>query len=76
MNSKKIEKAINEIGERVKKRRLEMDLTQAELAKLAGLTVTTIVQIEIGDTKPSQTILYRLSRVFKITIDELVYGDI
>ncbi|WP_338631259.1 helix-turn-helix transcriptional regulator [Clostridium baratii] len=76
MNSKKIEKAISEIGERVKKRRLEMDLTQAELAKLAGLTKTTVVQIEIGDAKPSQIILFKLSRVFKVTIDELVYGDI
>jgi transcriptional regulator with XRE-family HTH domain len=40
-----------EIGQAVAKRRLELDLTQAQLAKLAGLSRLTVNQLESGKVK-------------------------
>lgn len=40
-----------EIGQAVAKRRTELDLTQAQLAKLAGLSRFTINQLEAGKVK-------------------------
>ncbi|MFD1555860.1 helix-turn-helix domain-containing protein [Paraburkholderia silviterrae] len=40
-----------EIGQAVAKRRAELDLTQAQLAKLAGLSRLTINQLESGKVK-------------------------
>lgn len=76
MNSIKIYEALTCIGLRIKKRRLKKELTQKELAKLAGIAETTLVGIEKGKVKPTQFVLYKLSRAFDITIDELVYKDV
>ncbi|OJA35856.1 helix-turn-helix domain-containing protein [Burkholderia ubonensis] len=40
-----------EIGQAVAKRRAELDLTQAQLAKLAGLSRFTVNQLETGKVK-------------------------
>lgn len=64
------------IGLRIKRRRIKLGLTQKELAKKAGIAETTVVQIEKGQTMPTQFVLYKLSRVFGVTIDKLVYKDI
>lgn len=64
------------IGLRIKRRRIKLGLTQKELAKKAGIAETTVVQIEKGQTMPTQFVLYKLSRVFDVTIDKLVYKDI
>ncbi len=40
-----------EIGQAVAKRRAELDLTQAQLAKLAGLSRLTVNQLETGKVK-------------------------
>ena len=40
-----------EIGQAVAKRRAELDLTQAQLAKLAGLSRLTVNQLESGKVK-------------------------
>ncbi|MFM0265479.1 helix-turn-helix domain-containing protein [Paraburkholderia sediminicola] len=40
-----------EIGQAVAKRRAELDLTQAQLAKLAGLSRFTVNQLETGNVK-------------------------
>ncbi|WP_244109959.1 MULTISPECIES: helix-turn-helix domain-containing protein [Burkholderia] len=39
---------LNEIGQAVAKRRAELALTQARLAKLAGLSRLTVNQLETG----------------------------
>ncbi|WP_175873067.1 helix-turn-helix domain-containing protein [Burkholderia sp. BCC0397] len=39
---------LNEIGQAVAKRRAELDLTQAQLARLAGLSRLTVNQLETG----------------------------
>src|ERR1700692_4896996 len=40
-----------EIGQSVAKRRAELDLTQAQLAKLSGLSRFTVNQLETGKVK-------------------------
>ncbi|MBR7952520.1 helix-turn-helix domain-containing protein [Burkholderia cenocepacia] len=42
---------LNEIGQAVAKRRAELDLTQAQLARLAGLSRLTVNQLETGKLK-------------------------
>lgn len=76
MNSIKIDEALGCIGIRVKRRRLKEGLTQKELAKLAGIAETTVVAIERGNAKPNQFVLFKLSRAFGITIDDLVYKNV
>ncbi|HKT63531.1 MAG TPA: helix-turn-helix domain-containing protein [Burkholderia sp.] len=41
---------LHEIGRIVAKRRTELDLTQHQLAKLAGVSILTVNQLEIGAT--------------------------
>ena len=42
---------LNEIGQAVAKRRAELDLTEAQLARLAGLSRLTVNQLETGKLK-------------------------
>ncbi|KAG8154818.1 helix-turn-helix transcriptional regulator [Burkholderia catarinensis] len=42
---------LHEIGQAVAKRRAELDLTQAQLAKLSGLSRLTVNQLETGKLK-------------------------
>ncbi|WP_282508235.1 helix-turn-helix domain-containing protein [Burkholderia cepacia] len=42
---------LHEIGQAVAKRRAELDLTQAQLAKLAGLSRLTVNRLEAGKVK-------------------------
>lgn len=72
----RFDETIRLIGLRIKRRRIKAGLTQKELAKKSGVSETTIVNLEKGTTKPTQYSLYKLSRVFGITIDQLVYKDI
>jgi transcriptional regulator with XRE-family HTH domain/tetratricopeptide (TPR) repeat protein len=48
-------------GDWVQRRRKELDLTQAELAKSVGCAVVTVKKIEQGDRKPSRQIAVLLS---------------
>jgi putative transcriptional regulator len=55
-------------------RRLRFDhneMTQQELAELAGVTRQTIIALEANRYNPSLMLAYRISRVFGITIEEV-----
>ena len=49
------------LSERIKYLRQKRDLTQAQLAKLAQISQSTVAQIESGDKDPSLTTLLKLS---------------
>ena len=54
-----------ELGKRVKARRLDIQLSQAELAEQAGLSKRTIERIETGNS--TQTVnLLRIFRILKL----------
>jgi len=62
------------IGERIKKRRKELRLTQEELARALGLTPQHISGIEQDKRSPSLSSLAKLAEELGITVDYLVTG--
>lgn len=59
------------LANRVKMHRARLDLTQEELAKLAGVSRQAIHAIERGKAEPSVTLALRLARIFGLKVDEL-----
>ena len=55
----------------VKQLRLLCGLTQAELARKVGVRRETIVFLEKGRYNPSLSLAYRISRIFKRSIEEV-----
>ncbi len=56
---------------KVKEKRLEKNMTQAELAYVTKVSSRTIISIENGKYKPSILLAYKLSKVFDLSIEEL-----
>jgi putative transcriptional regulator len=61
---------VEEIAKRVKQKRLNLNLTQLQLAQKAGLHIQTIKNFERGDTATLQTFI-QILRV----LDELDFFD-
>ena len=60
------------IAELIKRRRLELEMTQTQLAANASLTPAAISQIESGTRKPSFNTLSSLADALKVTTDYLL----
>lgn len=56
---------------RLKKFREEQSVTQAKLARKAGVTRQTIISLENGRYNPSLELAFKLSRLFQCSIEEL-----
>ncbi len=67
------ETILAEIGERIARRRLELQLTQADLAKEAGVAKRTLERVEAGETAQFTTII-RIFRVLDLlpVLDQLL----
>ena len=65
-----------EIGSQIKNRRTEAGLCQEELAEQIFVTRQTLSNWENNKTYPDINSLLRLSKVFKVSLDELVKGDL
>ena len=66
---------MNTPGERIRKRRKELNLRQGEFAKLAGVAQSTLSDIERGDSKlPSAAVLMRMAEVLKVTQAWIITG--
>lgn len=55
----------------IKVERAKLNITQSELAERIGVSRQTINSIEIGRYIPSTTLALKLSRLFKITVNEI-----
>jgi putative transcriptional regulator len=55
----------------VRKRRLERDLSQAELARAMGVSRQTINSIEAGRYLPSLPLALRMARLFRVGVHEI-----
>jgi putative transcriptional regulator len=55
----------------MKVERAKRDLTQAELADLAGVTRKSINAIEMGHMVPSTILALKLAKVLGVTVEEL-----
>ena len=65
---------VNEFSERIKKLRKEYNLTQENLAEKVNVNRTTVAKWENGSLIPLNDTLIELSRIFNISIDELLTG--
>jgi putative transcriptional regulator len=55
----------------LKVQRAMRDLTQADLAELAGITRKSVNAIEMGHMVPSTILALKLSRALKVTVETL-----
>lgn len=62
------------IGKNIKRYRLKMKYTQAQLAEEIGVKQSTIANYESGRNLPSTKHLLRLAKAFKMTVEDLVKG--
>ena len=63
-----------ELGDRIKSRRQELELTQAALAEKADLHYTYIGGLETGVRNPSIDLIARLAKAMDMDLGELVAG--
>ena len=61
------------LGNRLKVARAEKNLSQEELAKLAGVTRQTISSIENGQYCPSALLAFMLSKKLEKRVDDLFF---
>ena len=64
------------IGQRIKNSRIQMGLTQEELAEAANLSVTYISNIENVHTKVSLPTLVALAQILNVSVDYLLYDNL
>lgn len=62
------------IGERIKKRRLELNITQTEIYEVARISSGNLSGIESGKSLPSATALINLSKILNCSIDWILTG--
>lgn len=65
-----------EIGKKITNLRKNNKLSQEDLAEKLGVTRQTISKWELGQTYPSINQAKELSKIFNISLDELVNNDI
>lgn len=63
---------MNEFAKRLKEIRIDRGLTQAQLAKRLGISVSTISMYEAGNREPSLDMLLSLSEVLRTTPGYLI----
>lgn len=63
------------ISQRLKQKRTELNLTQAQLADMAGMKQQSIQQIEAGETKRPRFLL-ELATALKCDPSWLLYGNL
>lgn len=62
------------LGDRIRERRHELELTQAEVAFTAGIHYSYIGSLESGARNPSIDLIARLARALEIDLGELLEG--
>ncbi len=62
----------NKVGERIRSLRKQRELTQEELAELAGIARGSIGRYETGVVYPSQEVIVKLASIFNVTTDYLL----
>ena len=63
------------LAEKITTERARKSVSQAEVAKEAGVTQATISYIESGDKIPSVALLKRLAQYFDVSMDYLTNNE-
>lgn len=61
------------LRERIRLRRIELKMTQDELAEQCDLSKEHICNIETGKSKPSAQALYDIAGALHLTVNDLIY---
>ena len=64
-----------EVGERLRARRQERQLSLRDLAARLGVSPSLISQIERGRARPSVSTLYAIAAELDVSLDELLFND-
>ena len=56
---------------RLKEFRSRIDVNQAQMGQLVGVSRQTISQIERGDYSPSVTLALKIAKVFQVPVEEI-----
>lgn len=62
------------IAENIKHFREEKKISQSELAEKLNVTRQAVSNWECGKTEPDIETLHKISDIFEVTIEELIYG--
>ncbi len=65
---------MKKLSERIQHLRKQKELTQAELAKKAGVSLTQMARYETKNIQPPADVLVKLANIFGTTVDFLVSG--
>lgn len=60
------------LGERMRKERLSLGITQEVLAEKAGISVSFLGQVERGERKPSLETVVNIANSLSVTVDFLL----
>ena len=63
------------IGERIKKKRIEMGYTQHELGEILGVSKVSICGYETGTRTPTVSMFLKLSKALNLPIDYMLGND-
>ena len=63
------------LANRIKERRTEAGLTQAELAEKVGVTRKTVNTVENGVFTPSATLAIKLSKALGLSVEQLFWVE-
>lgn len=63
-----------EFNKKLKKLREEKGLSQAELAKMAGVSQTTICDVEIGNKMPKLDTAMKICKALNVKLMDVVEG--
>ncbi|MET9344578.1 XRE family transcriptional regulator [Nonomuraea sp. NPDC003804] len=67
-----VDRTLDAVGARLKRLRLQRDVTLADLAAETGISTSTLSRLEAGLRRPTLEQLLPLARVHGVTLDELV----
>jgi transcriptional regulator with XRE-family HTH domain len=59
-------------GRNIKNFRLKREMTQEQLAELAGIACNYLGEIERGEKNPTALVVYKLSRALKVPVSKIL----
>ncbi|MFC0682779.1 helix-turn-helix domain-containing protein [Lysobacter korlensis] len=67
-----LEAALDAVGPRLKRLRVQRGVTLAELSETTGISKSTLSRLETGGRRPSLELLLPLAHAYRVPLDELV----
>lgn len=62
------------LGNAIREARINNNMSQEQLAELAGITPTHMKHIESEHRKPSVDVLFRITKILHLSLDNIIFG--